>query len=44
VMRKEVRDGVYIGALCIRHGDHHASLLQQGWQEVAVSEIAAPAP
>ena len=42
VMRKEVREGVFIGALCIRHQDHHASLLQQGWQEVPVAEIAAP--
>jgi hypothetical protein len=42
VMRKEVREGVFIGALCIRHQDHHASLLQQGWQEVPVPEIAAP--
>ena len=41
VMRKLTR-GVYIGALCIRHSDHHASLLDEGWQEVAVSEIAAP--
>jgi hypothetical protein len=41
VMRKEVRDGVFIGALCLRHQDHHASLLQQGWQEVPPSEIAA---
>jgi hypothetical protein len=40
VMRKPVRDK-YIGALCIRHSDHHASLLQKGWQEVEVSEIAA---
>ena len=39
VMRKEVRDGVYIGALSIRHQDHHASLLQQGWQEVAHTDI-----
>jgi hypothetical protein len=39
VMRKEVRDGVYIGALCIRHSDHHASLLQQGWHEISVEEI-----
>ena len=39
VMRKEVRDGVFIGALAIRHQDHHASLLQQGWQEVYPSEI-----
>jgi len=39
VMRKEVRDGVFIGAITIRHQDHHASLLQQGWQEVPPSEI-----
>jgi hypothetical protein len=42
VMRKRER-GVYIGSLCIRHSDHHASLLAQGWQEVAVGEIAAQA-
>jgi hypothetical protein len=40
VMRKRVREDVYIGALCIRHSDHHASLLQQGWQEVEPAEIA----
>ena len=38
VMRKPVRDK-FIGALCIRHSDHHASLLQKGWQEVPVEEI-----
>jgi hypothetical protein len=38
VMRKQVR-GVYIGTLCLRHTDHHASLLQQDWQEVPVEEI-----
>ena len=43
VMRKEIRDGVFIGALCLRHTDHHASLAQQGWQEVPVGEISAPA-
>jgi hypothetical protein len=42
VLRKQVRDGVFIGTLCIRHGEHHASLLQQGWHEVPVEEIAAP--
>ena len=40
VLRKQVRDGVYIGTLVLRHTDHHASLLQQGWQEVPVSEIS----
>ena len=41
VMRKEVRDGVFIGAICIRHQDHHASLMQEGWHEVPVDEIGA---
>jgi hypothetical protein len=44
VLRKQVREGVFIGTLCIRHSDHHASLLQQGWQEVPIAEISAPAP
>jgi hypothetical protein len=39
VMRKPVKDR-FIGTLCIRHSDHHASLLQTGWQEVPVAEIA----
>jgi len=38
VMRRQMK-GVYIGMLCIRHSDYHASLLQKGWQEVPVSEI-----
>jgi hypothetical protein len=38
VLRKQTH-GVYIGTLCIRHGAHHASLLQAGWQEVPVEEI-----
>jgi hypothetical protein len=42
VMRKQVKDGVFIGTLVLRHTDHHASLLQEGWQEVAIDEIAAP--
>jgi hypothetical protein len=42
VMRKRVR-GVYIGTLVLRHTDHHASLLQQDWQEVAIEEIGAGA-
>ena len=40
VMRKATR-GVFIGTLCIRHSEHHASLLQEGWQEVSVQEIQA---
>jgi hypothetical protein len=38
VLRRRER-GVFIGTLVLRHGDHHASLLQRGWQEVAVKEI-----
>jgi hypothetical protein len=41
VMRKRVRDDVFIGTLALRHSSHHASLLQQGWQEVSPDEIAA---
>ena len=40
VMRKQVRE-VFIGTLALRHSAHHASLLQEGWQEVPVAEIAA---
>jgi hypothetical protein len=40
VLRKRTR-GVFIGTLCIRHGAHHASLLEGGWEEVAVEEIGA---
>src|SRR5215213_7408200 len=38
VMRKKTR-GVYIGSLVIRHSDHHASLLGEGWEEIAPAEI-----
>jgi hypothetical protein len=38
VMRKQTR-GVFIGTLVIRHSDHHASLMQDGWEEVGVDEI-----
>jgi hypothetical protein len=41
VMRRRTR-GVFIGALTLRHGDHHASLLAQGWEEVPVAAIRAP--
>jgi hypothetical protein len=43
VLRKRER-GVYIGTLTIRHGGHHASLLERGWTEVEVGAIAAPGP
>jgi hypothetical protein len=38
VLRKRVK-GVYIGSLAIRHQPYHASLLEQGWEEVPVEEI-----
>ena len=38
VMRKKTK-GVHIGALCIRHSDHHASLVDKGWQEVPNDQI-----
>jgi hypothetical protein len=38
VMRKRTR-GIFIGTLCIRHTDRHASLQEQEWQEVAVPDI-----
>ena len=41
VMRKRER-GIFIGTICIRHGDHHASLLERGWEEIAVDQISAP--
>jgi hypothetical protein len=42
VLRKQVREGVFIGTLVLRHTDHYASLVQQGWQEVANDEIRYP--
>ena len=38
VLRKRTR-GIVIGTLVLRHGDHHASLLQDGWDEVPIDEI-----
>jgi hypothetical protein len=43
VMRKREK-GVYIGTLVLRHGEHHASLLEAGWEEVPVGDISAGAP
>ena len=38
VLRKRVKH-VYIGALALRHSDHHASLLAQGWEEIELEEL-----
>jgi len=43
VLRKQER-GVFIGTLAIRHGDHHASLLQGGWEEIAPQDIGEVSP
>ena len=40
VMRKQEK-GVFIGTLVLRHGGHHASLLDGGWEEVPVGDISA---
>jgi hypothetical protein len=41
VLRRQER-GIFIGTLAIRHGAHHASLLQRGWEEIPPERIAAP--
>jgi hypothetical protein len=41
VMRRREK-GVFIGTLVLRHSDHHALLLQRGWEEVPPSAIRAP--
>ena len=38
VLRKQER-GIFIGTLCIRHGDRRTLLAEQGWQEIPVAEI-----
>ena len=43
IMRRRER-GIWLGALVMRHGDHHARLLEQGWEEVALDEIGPVSP
>lgn len=38
VLRKRER-GVFIGTLVLRHTDHHALLLERGWEEVPPKQI-----
>ncbi|MDP9346481.1 MAG: hypothetical protein M3P44_12330, partial [Actinomycetota bacterium] len=38
VLRRQER-GVFIGTLVLRHSDHHALLLERGWEEVAIDQI-----
>jgi hypothetical protein len=42
VLRRHER-GIFIGTLVLRHSDHHALLLQRGWEEVPLEEIGPPA-
>jgi hypothetical protein len=41
VMRRKEK-GIFIGTLVFRHSPHHASLLEDGWEEVSVGEIRPP--
>jgi hypothetical protein len=41
VMRRRER-GVFIGTLVLRHSDHHALLLERGWEDVPIDEIRPP--
>jgi hypothetical protein len=43
VLRKQER-GIWLGTLVFRQGDHYPLLLQKGWEEVSVEEIAAFGP
>ena len=42
VMRKQER-GIFIGALCFRHGERKALLEENGWTEVEVAAIGPDA-
>ena len=39
VLRKRER-GVFIGTLCIRHSERRDLLIERGWEEVPIAEIA----
>ena len=43
IMRRRER-GIWLGTLVMRHGDHHARLLEQGWEEIALDEIGPVIP
>jgi hypothetical protein len=43
VLRRRER-GIFIGTLVLRHSDHHALLLERGWEEVPLEEIGPAAP
>jgi hypothetical protein len=41
-MRRAER-GIFIGTLVLRHSDHHAFLLERGWEEIGVDDIGVAA-
>jgi hypothetical protein len=43
VLRRQER-GIFIGTLVLRHSDHHALLLERGWEEVPIEEIGPSSP
>ena len=43
IVRKRER-GIWLGTLVMRHSDHHARLLAQGWEEVPLDEIGPLSP
>ena len=38
LLRRKEQD-VFMGNLVLRHSDHYASLLAEGWEEVGVDEM-----
>jgi hypothetical protein len=38
VLRRREKS-IFIGTLVLRHSDHHALLLERGWEEVEVDEM-----
>jgi hypothetical protein len=43
ILRRRER-GIWLGTLVMRHSDHHAHLLRQGWEEVDLAEIGPVSP
>jgi hypothetical protein len=38
VLRRREKS-IFIGTLVLRHSDHHALLLERGWEEIGVDEL-----
>ena len=43
VLRRQEK-GIFIGTLVLRHSDHHALLLERGWEEVPIEEMGPSVP